>query len=90
MINTITLIQLYIDCCEQYKIKGVTPQGFVNTLFNELACTFLMDFALHSGYSEESLDTYINETFVEGGLDKFQQEVVVGWKQLTGEYYEVR
>lgn len=86
MINTITFVQLYIDCCEKYKIEGATPQGFINTLANELACTFLVDFALQSGYSEKSIGKY-TEDIREEGFEMFLEEVLRSWEQLTGENY---
>lgn len=82
MINLITLVQQYLECCESLNIKGTTPESFILTLDNEDACVFLMDYMLSGGYSEESIENFIQE-LNKTQVESFMVELCEVWKQLT-------
>ncbi|AUR92240.1 hypothetical protein NVP1170O_127 [Vibrio phage 1.170.O._10N.261.52.C3] len=59
--NSITLVQLYLDFCKEGLVKG-SLDGFIKMCDNPVMFTVFVGYCIKEGYSSDKVEEYFNES----------------------------
>jgi|GEM_PF-4770729 len=83
MLNTTTLVSLYMDFCKLGTVP-VQPiaDGFIKLMCGSFMLPVFVAFVVKQGYNIEQVEEWEYDTFDEGGANRFFEDVETAFKQL--------
>lgn len=78
--NSITLIQLYLDFCKEGLVKG-SLEGFIKMCENQMMFSIFVGYCIREGYSTEKVEEYFDESG--NNPERVMQELVDAFGKLS-------